>query len=114
MLVDFLEHERDIRPSDVPVALEQRVRVVVKRASVGMVKLGEVIIPAVNDDGAISDRACAESCGWSSTNGLREPECNETDTSHENRNNTEKPHLLSPSTLLFGRADTCGKALLLA
>ena len=108
VLPDVLEHEQDVVARDIPVALEERVHVTpVERRARRVIELGEVVVLAVDDDGAIADDACAKPRGWRAADGLREPKRDEADARHERHDDAQQAHLLVPRTLLLGRADAC-------
>ena len=104
-LIDFLEKERYIVPSRIPTSFEQRVLSSGPCPHGRMVKVGEVVVIAMDNNGSGLDFSGMESIGGRTANGQRETECKETNASHESEDDTEEAYLLSPCPLLFGRSD---------
>lgn len=107
VLIGYLEEERGIVSSEVPAASGKRVGISVKSSTGSrMFEVGEVVAEAMDDSGGVLDAANAvESCWRSPTHGLGEAEGQKTDTCHENKNDRDEAHLLSPSTLLLWTAE---------
>lgn len=71
-----------------------------------MVEVGEVVVVAMNDNGGVLDRSRGIAVRRRTADSFSEAECQETDASHEDQNDTEQPHFLTPRSLLFRCADT--------
>jgi hypothetical protein len=59
--------------------------VAVEISHFGVVKVGKVVVIAVNNDGSCIDSASMEPVGRFSTNNLGEPKGQKADTSHQKR-----------------------------
>ena len=78
-----MEEEGYIVPSRVPASFEQRVLPSGPRSDGGMVKTGEVVIEAVDDNGCRLDFSGMEPSRGFAADGQCETEGEETDASHE-------------------------------
>lgn len=83
------------------------------RQSLGVDKLGKVVVVAVDDNGTLADEGTAntptvETIGRFSANTLSESESEETDRSHEKEYKTDKAYLLSPGSLTFRAPEALG------
>ena len=83
VLIDLLEEEGYIVPSRVPTSFKQRVLPSGPRSDGGMVKAGEVVIEAMDDNGRGLNFSGMEPSRGFAADGQRETEGKETDASHE-------------------------------
>jgi hypothetical protein len=70
-----------------------------------MVEIGEIICTAVNDDGVCINLANIELRWRFSADGILESKGEESDASHEDRNDGQEAHLFSPCSLLRRSSD---------
>lgn len=101
-LIDILEKEGYIIPSRIPTSFEQRVLISGPRPHCRMVKVGEVVVVTMDDNGGGLDFPGMVSIGGRGANSQGETECKETDAGHEGEDDTEEAYLLSPCPLLLG------------
>jgi len=105
LLIDILKKERYIVPGHIPTSFEQRVLSSGPRSDGRVVKVGEVVIVTMDDNGRGLDFSGMESSRGRATNGQCEAKCEETDAGHEREDETEEAYLLSPGPLLLGCSD---------
>ena len=82
-LIDFLEEKGYIVPGCIPTSFEQRVLPSGPRSDGGVVKAGEVVIEAMDDNGCGLDFTGMEPSRGLAADGEGETEGKETDASHE-------------------------------
>ena len=104
-LIDILEKEGYIGPARIPTSGVQRVLCSGPCPHGRMVKVGEVVVVTVDDNGGGLDFSGMESIGRRATDGQRETECKEANASHEGEDDTKEAYLLSPCPLLLGCPD---------
>jgi hypothetical protein len=115
-LINLLEHKRSVISAETPTRIFKRIRSAVEHGkSLGVEELGEIVVIAMDYDGAFADEGIAdapamETIGGLPTNGLGESESEETDSSHEQQDKADKPHLLSPRSLSFGIPEALEKS----
>ena len=114
-LVDVLKHKRGVISAKTPTRIFEWVRVTVEHStSLGMAELGKIVVISMDDDRAFADEGIADvsavkTIGRLSTDALGKSESEETDTSHQKQDKTDKPHLLSPCPLSFRAPKACDK-----
>lgn len=101
-LIDLLEKEGYIVPSRIPTSFEQGVLTSGPRPHCRMVKVGEVVVETMDDNGGGLDFSGMVSVGGRAANSQGETECKEADASHESEDDTEEAYLLPPCSLLLG------------
>jgi len=101
VLVDLLEHETRILPSSHVVRREERVLRSVELADGRMEPVSEVVGVSVDDERSFLDGSGESSVGGCSTDGFGEAEGEETDGCHEEQDERDETHLLSPGSLSF-------------
>ena len=104
-LVDVLEKEGYVIPSRIPSSFEQRVLASGPRSDGGVIKVGEVVIKTMDDNGCGLDFSGVVSVGGLAADSQRETKRKETDASHEGEDDADEADLLSPSPLLLGCSD---------
>lgn len=114
LLINILEHERGVVPTELPARIIQWVRGAVEHADFGMEEFGEIIVVSVYDDGtltnvSITNSSAVEAVGGFPTDSLGESESEETDTSHKQKDKADESHLLSPCSLSFGTPKALAK-----
>jgi hypothetical protein len=88
-LIDVLEHERSIIPGETPTRVIKWVCSAVEHSTgLGVKEVGEIVVVAVDDNGAIAyvgfaDSAAVETIRGFPTNTLGKSKSKETDASHE-------------------------------
>ena len=101
VLVDILEEEGDVVPSGIPTTFEKRVLIAIESAYLRVLEIRRIVVVAVDDNRRLFYRPCVIPIGRFSTNGFRESESKETDTSHEREDDADQSNLFSPRSLLF-------------
>lgn len=107
VLVYDLEHERNIRACNMPVAFEKWIRLAIENtAGLRMFELREVVVITMNDDGCILNLTGMESIGRRPADCYGEAKGEESNAGHEDSNDRQEPNFLTPGTLLLGCADS--------
>ena len=96
-----MEKEGYTIPSHISASLEQRVLVSYPLSNGEVIKIQEVAIVTMNDDGCGLDFSGVEVSRGLAADGQCEAEHKETDAGHEGEDDAEEADLLSPSPPLF-------------
>lgn len=106
VLVCLLKQKRGIIACHIPPALEQRVGLAIEDGGgLRMFEFGEIIVEAMDDDGAVANSSGVEAVRGLAAHTLRKSECEVTDTSHKNKDDAKETHFLTPGPLLLGTPD---------
>ena len=104
-LIDLLEKEGYIVSCCVPTPYVQRVLLSSPRPHGWVVKIGEVVVETMDNDGRglnISRMITSWGCA---ANGQGETKCEETNAGHEGEDDTDETDFLSPGPLLLGSSN---------